>query len=117
MLLHISNGLLIHREDAVLAACLDGHVSDGESVIHRQIFDSLAHEFHGFIKGAVYADHADDVQDYIFTADPFGGLAYDIEFNGGRYLEPGLAGGHACCHVGASHTSGKRAQGSVGTGV
>ena len=43
---HISLGQLVHREDPVLSACFNGHIGNGEAVVHGEIFDSLSHKFH-----------------------------------------------------------------------
>ena len=69
MLLQICHGLLIHREDAVLSAGLNGHIADGKPVVHSQVLYALAGKFHGFVESAVHADHADDVQDDILAGE------------------------------------------------
>ena len=61
MLFHVSNSLLIHRENTVLTAGFDSHVGNGESVIHGQIGDTVSHEFHRLVQCAVHTDHADDM--------------------------------------------------------
>ena len=52
---------LVYREDAVLAARLNGHIGNRKSVIHGKIPDTVSHELHGFIQRTVHADHADDM--------------------------------------------------------
>ena len=53
----------------------------------------------------------------VLAADPFGGLSYDVESDGGGNLEPCLAGCHACGHVGAAYACGEGSQSAVGAGV
>ena len=57
----VLNCLLINREDTVLAACLDRHVADRETVIHGKVLDALADKLHGLVQRAIYADHTDDM--------------------------------------------------------
>ena len=117
MLFHISLCLLVHREDAVLSAGLDGHIGNRKAVVHGQIRHALSRKLHGFIEGSVHADHADDVQDHVFSTDPLGGFAHQVEPDRGRNLEPGLARRHAGRHVRTAHARGEGAQRPVGTGV
>ena len=80
MFFDILDRRLIHREDPVLSSCLDGHIADGEPVIHGQMLHAVPGELHGFIKSAVHSDHTDDMEDHVFSADPFGGLSRKDEF-------------------------------------
>ena len=103
MLLHIGDRQIVHRKNAVLSAGLNGHIGDGEAVVHGQVCNPVSHEFHGFVQGAVHADHSDNMQNNILAADPLGGLAGEIKFDCGRHLEPCLSGGHAGGHIRAAH--------------
>ena len=115
MFLHVCDCLVVNREDTVLSARLDRHVCNCETIIYGKICYSLSGELHRFIQCAIYADHADDVQDHIFSANPFGRFADQIEFDGRRNLEPCLSGCHSCCHISTADASGKCAECTVGT--
>ena len=59
--LHVSDRKLVHREDAVFAACLNGHIGNGKAVVHRKVCNTVPHEFHRFVESAVHADHTDNM--------------------------------------------------------
>ena len=46
MLLHISFRLFVHRKDPVLAAGFDGHICDGETVIHGKVLYTVTGKLH-----------------------------------------------------------------------
>ena len=117
MLLHILDGLLIHREDAVLGTGFNGHVCNREPVIHGQCCNTLSRKLHGLVTGAVHTDLSDDVKDQILTADPGGLLSLQNELDRRGNLEPGLTGHHTGCHIRGANTCGERTKRSVGTGV
>ena len=113
----VVQGLFVHGENAVLAACLDGHVGDGEAVVHGQLGDTLTRKLDGLIKCAVHADHTDEVEDHVLTADVLVKLAHQVDLDGGGHLEPVLARDHAGGHVGGANTRGEGTQRAVGAGV
>ena len=108
---------LVHREDAVLRAGLNSHVGDAQAVVHGQGLDALARKFERLVERAVHADLADQVEDHILAADPFGGLAYEFHLDSGGDFEPRLACDHAGGHVGGADARGERAERAVSTGV
>ena len=106
---YIFHSLFIHREDAVLGAGLDGHVCDGKAVVHGQLGNAGTGKFQGFVKGAVHADPADEVQDDILAGDIGLQLSGEGDLDGGGHLEPVFADGHAGGHVGGAHAGGEGA--------
>ena len=117
MFLHVSDCLVIHREDAVLSARLDCHIRDRKTVIHGQVRDTLTCKFHGPVQGTVYADPSDDMQNDVLAAHIFGRLAREDDLYGRRHLEPCLAGDTSGCHIRGSDAGGKCAKRAVGAGV
>ena len=113
----ILHGLFVHGENAVFAACLDRHVCDGEAVVHGELCNAFARELNGLVESAVYADHTDQVQDDVLTADILLQLADKVYLDRGRNLEPVLACSHARCHVGGTNTRGERAERAVSASV
>ena len=114
---HVGPGDVIHGEDAVLGAGLDGHVGDGQAVVDGQLRHAGAGELQGLIPGAVHADHADEGQDDVLAGDIGFQLSGQVHPDGGGHLEPGLARRHGCAHVRGAHAGGEGAQGAVGAGV
>ena len=114
---HVSNGGLVHREDAVLGTGLDGHVGNAQTVVHGQGGNALTAVLQALVQRAVHADHADQVEDHVLAADTGLQLAGQVDLDGLGDLEPGLAGGHTGCHVGGTHAGGESAQCAVGAGV
>ena len=53
----------------------------------------FAAEFQRLVEGAVHADVADEPQDQVFAAQPFGHLAFKFHTDGRRHLEPQRRGG------------------------
>lgn len=98
--LDVIHRLVVYREDAVLRTGLDGHVADGEAVVHGQRVCALADELHRLVQRAVHADLADDVQDNVLAGYPRAQLAGEHKLDGARHLEPCLAGRHACGEIG-----------------
>ena len=96
----VFSGDVVNRENAVLGACLNSHVGNAEPVVDIEVLEPLAREFHRLVKSAVNAYLADDMQNNVLTADIALRLAYDIELDCGRNLEPSLAAYHACRHIG-----------------
>ena len=113
----VLHGLLLHGENAVLAAGLNGHVGDGEPVIHGEGGNALAGKLQRLIQRAVHADLADQMQDDILAAHPAAGLALQHHLDRGRHLEPSLAGDHTGSHVRGTHAGGECAQRAIGAGV
>ena len=115
--LHVSESHLVHREDAVLCACLDSHVSHAEPVLHGEVFQSLAHELHRAVERTVNTYHADDVQDNVLSCTVLGQLAHDVELDSRGHLEPSLALSHAGAHIGGAYPRREGSQSAVGAGV
>ena len=115
--LEIGDGLVIHREDAVLGPGLDGHVADGEAVVHLQAAYSVPAELQGLVERAVHPNHPDEVENQVLAADIGSQLTRQVDFDSLGHLEPGGPGGHAGCHVSGTHAGGERAQSAVSTGV
>ena len=113
----IGPGLVVHGEDAVLGARLDGHIGDGEAVVHRQGVHPFPAKLQGLVQGAVHPDGTDEVEDHILTGDTGLELAFQSHLDGGGNAEPGQAGGHAGGHVGGAHAGGEHAHRAVGAGV
>ena len=113
----ILHGLLVYGEDSVLAAGLDGHVGDGEAVVHGQGGHALPGELQGLIQGTVHPDLADQVQDHILAADAGLELPLQGHLDGRGDLEPQQAGGHARSHVGGADAGGEGTQRAVGAGM
>ena len=114
----VLHGLFVHREDAVLAAGLDGHVGDGEAVIHGQGGHPLPSELQGLIQGAVHADLADQVEDDVLAADH--GLEFSLQhhLDGSGDLEPQQASSHGGrSHIRRADAGGEGPQRPIGTGV
>ena len=115
--LHVGPGHVVHGEDAVLAAGLNGHVADGQPVVDGEIRHAGASELNGLIPGAVHADHADEGQDHVLAGHEGTELAGEIHPDGGGHLEPGLAGGHGRAQIRGANAGGEGAQRTVGAGV
>ena len=49
MLLHISNGQIIYRENTVLATGFNCHVRNGKAGIHCKVLNAVPGKFHGLI--------------------------------------------------------------------
>ena len=113
----VLHGLLVHREDTVLAASLDGHVGDGEAVVHGERGNALPGKLQRLIEGAVHADLADQMENHVLAGYHGLELALQGDLNGGGHLEPQKAGGHGGGHVGGSDAGGEGAQSAVGAGV
>ena len=67
MLGDIRKSLLVRLEDAVLGTRLNGHVTNGESVVDSKRLYALANKLHRAVKRAVHTDLADDVKDHVLT--------------------------------------------------
>ena len=65
---HICPGDVVHRENAVLCACLDRHVADAKAVVYGQCCHAGTCEFHAAVERAVHTDLSDDGQDQILAA-------------------------------------------------
>ena len=117
MFLQIRYCFLIHRENPVLSAGFNGHIGNGQTVIHGEICHSVSGELQRFVQRAVHADLTDQVKNHILAAYPLSGFSGQDNPDGGRHLEPGLSGSHSGCHVCTSHPGGKSAQRSVSTGM
>ena len=115
--LEVGLGHVVHREDAILCARLDGHIADAQAVIHRQRSDARAGELHRFIQRTVHADPTDDVEDEVLAGHPRGQRSGQNEPDGSRHLEPCHASGHAGRHIGGADTGGESAQRTVGAGM
>ncbi len=114
---HIFFGNLVRLDDAVLAACFDRHVADGQASRHRKLLDHLTGELHGTVERSVHADVADGVQNDVLAADPLAELARVDELHALRHLEPGLARDHGRGNIGAAHAGRESSQPAVGAGV
>ena len=64
---HIIFGDLVHHENAVFSAGFDSHIGYAQTVFHGEALEAFSHEFHGFIKRSIHADHTDDVKDHVFS--------------------------------------------------
>ena len=115
--LDVCHRLFIDRENAVLCARLDRHVTDRKAVVHGQGGDALAHKLHRLIQCAVHADLADDVQDHVLAGHPWAEFALQHKFDCARHLEPRLARRHTGGEVGRANAGRERAQRAVSTGV
>lgn len=104
---------LVEREDAGLAARLDGHVGDGQAVRHRQGLDARASELEGLVERAVDANHADERQDDVLAGDVGRLLARQVDLDGLRHLEPGLARRHGCAEVSRADARREAVDGAV----
>ena len=82
----------IGLEVGALGAELGHHVGQGHATRKAQIGDTLTDELHAPIQATVGAQASDDVERYVFRADPLSELADDLDLNGFRYLKPELAG-------------------------
>ena len=65
---HVGAGHVVHLENAVFCSGLDGHVRHAQAVVDGKAGQPRPAELHAFIKRAVHADPADDVQDHILAA-------------------------------------------------
>ena len=113
----ILHGLFIHGEDPVFAAGLDGHVGDGEAVVHGQGGYALPGELQGLVQSAVHADPADQVEDDVLAADHGLELSLQHHLDGGGDLEPQQAGGHGGGHIRGADAGREGPQRSIGAGV
>ena len=117
MFFHVCHSYIINREDTVLSTGFNCHVGNGKTIIHGQIFNAFACEFHRFIQSPIHTDHADDVQDHIFTAHPFGRFSDNIKFDSRWNFKPCFTGCHTGCHIRTSHTGRECTQGTICTGM
>jgi hypothetical protein len=113
----IFRGAGVEREDGVLAAGLDGHVSDGHAVIHRQRRDAGAVELHRTVGRAVEADLADDVQDDVLGHDARLELTFEPETHRLGNLDEQLAGAHDETRVGVADAGGELVERAGHAGV
>ena len=113
----VLHGLFVHGEDAILAAGLDGHVGDGEPVVHGQRGNSLPGKLQGLVQSAVHPDLPDQVEDHVLAGHHGLELALQGHLNGGGHLEPQKAGSHGGGHISGADAGGEGPQRSVGAGV
>ena len=113
----VGDGLLVHREDAVFGSRLNGHITDGESIVHLQGGHAISAELQGLIQSSIHPDHADEVEHHVLATDIGGESSGELDLNGLGHLEPGKTGGHARRHIGGAHASGESAQSAISTGV
>ena len=114
---HISQSHIVHGEDAVLGAGLDGHVGNGQTVIDAQVCNAGACKLQRLIAGTVHADHADQGQDHVLAGDIGLQFAGEVHLDGRGNLEPGLAGCHGGAQIGGADAGGECAQSAVSAGV
>ncbi len=117
MFFQISFTDIIHRENTVFAAAFDRHICNRKTIVHGKMPYAVPGKFHRLIQSAVYADHADNMKNDVFSADPFRRFAGQMKPDRGRNFKPCLPGRHTCRHIGTPHTRGKRAQRAVRTGM
>ena len=108
---------VVRFDDAGLAACLDGHVAHRHAALHGETLDGRAGELHRLVERTVHANHADDVQDDVLARGTLGQLAFHLEAQRLRHLEPGAARGEAHARVGGAHARGEGPERAVGAGV
>ena len=113
----VFDGFFVHREDSVFGAGFDCHVGNGEAVGHRQVGHARSGKLERLVTGAIDADPANQGQNDIFAADPFGQRTGQDDFNAGRDLEPGIAGCHCRTEIGTADAGGKSANRAISTGV
>ena len=104
---HVETGFFVNGEYPVFCPCLDGHVADAESVVHRKGLHAVSAKLHALVKGAIDPYRADDMQDDVFAADPRLQLSRQLDANGGGNTKPRFARGNACCTVGRPHACGE----------
>ena len=73
---HVSKGLFVYGEHAVLRARLDRHVANREPIVHAQCRHAFARKFHGAVERAVYADLTDDMQNQVFARNEGGKCSF-----------------------------------------
>ena len=95
-------GLLVELKDAVLSACLDRHVRDRHSVVHREALNARTIELHRPVRRAVKADLADAMQDDVLRHHAGLQFAFEAEVHRLRHLEQQLAGAHHEARVGVA---------------
>ena len=114
---HVFERECVYGENAVLRARLYRHVAHGEPVVHREVFYAVAEELHRFIQRAVDAYHSYYVENEVFAAHVFRGLAAEDEFYRRRHLKPAFARHHARRHIGRADARRERAERAVSAGV
>ena len=113
----VGEGLFIDGEDAVFRAGFDGHVGDGEAVVHRKVRHAVARKLQRHVSRTVDADLADQMEDYVLSAHPLPWLAAQLDLDRGGHAQPGLSAGHARGHVGGADARRERAERAVRAGV
>ena len=76
---HVSQGLVIHREETAGGTVFRGHIGDGGPVRHRHILETVAVEFHELAHDAFLAQHLGDRQHQVSGGDALTQLAGDLE--------------------------------------
>ncbi len=115
--LYIKLCLVVHVEQAGLAARLDSHIGHSEAAVHRKLIDSLAGKLHGRIKSAVDTDIADSVKDKVFASYPLAQRAVIDKLDGGRHLHPDITRSHGDSDIRRAHARGESTQGTIGAGM
>ena len=69
--LNIFQSLFVHRENTVLSTGFNGHLANGEAVIHGQRSHPLSGKLNGLVKGSIHTDQPDQMKNQILTADMF----------------------------------------------
>ena len=108
---------LVDLHQGGLGARLDAEVADGDAVAHGERGHAGAGEFHGVVVGAVGPDLSDDGQDQVAGGRPVPQLPAEVEAEGLRDQDPGLAGHHAVEIIRTSDAGAEGPEGTVGTGV
>ena len=113
----VGGGLLVGRDDAALAAGLDGHIAEGHPLFHAHCLNRFAAELHRTIGGAIHANVADNAQDDVLGRHEGRQLAVEDKADGRRHADEELAGAHHEAGIGVANAGGEGAQRAVGAGV
>ena len=113
----IGERFLVGREQAALAARFNRHIGDAEARFDVEFGEGFAAEFQRLVQGAVHADVADEPQDQVLAAQPFGHLAFKFHADGRGHLEPQPAERHTGGDVRGAEAGRECAEAAVGAGV
>ena len=71
----------VHWENPIFCPSLNGHIGNGEPIIHGQGPYPVSGELQGLIQGTVHSDLPDQVKDYILAAHIFPRFIFEDHLN------------------------------------
>src|SRR5712692_1678359 len=107
----------IRSNESSLAAHLNRHIAEGETLAHRHVLDQLSAIFDGAIVSAIHAHLAHNFKGHVFGVNPKGKRSYQADIDRARNTKPGTTRGISYPDIGRTHPCGKSTERSIGAGV